>query len=239
VVRAAWTYAVKRRQFGFAARGLYRANRKHEAMRGQENNGGIAMLMIGWSIRMMMAGRIISIMVVVVCPTLVMIAPAELDITGQGIGEMQVMMGVIDAVHQRDVRLSGQHDSQRHAQNGHRASQRDKALTTQLCLALGSPTRQNAGNLAQLRTPATPGSTGSVLLPRPLQQSRQEHGYGGRLHQKSAVLGPIALMRNQTAQIVPISRARLIRSRCKALSSGKAIPAAMTRSVVNIAHPSA
>ena len=111
-------------------------------MRGQENNGGITMLMIRWSIRMMMASRGIPIMVVVVCPTLVMIAAAELDITSQSIGEMHVMMGMIDAVHQRDIRLSGQHDGQGHAQNGYRASQRDKAFAAQLRLAFGGPNRR-------------------------------------------------------------------------------------------------
>ena len=153
MVRAAWTYAGKRWRLGFAARGLHRANRKHEALCGQENNGGVAMLMIGRSVRMMMAGRGIPIMVVVVCPTLVMIAAAELDITGQSIGEMQVVIGVIDAVHQRDVRLPGQHDSQRHAQNGHRASQRDKALTAQLCLAFGSPTRRKRWQFSTVGDP--------------------------------------------------------------------------------------
>ena len=83
------------------------------------------MLVIGRTVRMVMVGRFIPIIVMVVYPTLVMIAGAKLHITGQRIGEMNVMMGVIDAVHQRDVRLPGQHDGQRHAQNGHRASQRD------------------------------------------------------------------------------------------------------------------
>jgi hypothetical protein len=81
VVRAAGTYTGKRWRLGFAAGALRRANCKHEALSGQENNGGIAMLMIRWSIRMMMAGRGIPIMVVVVRPTLVVIAAAELDIT--------------------------------------------------------------------------------------------------------------------------------------------------------------
>ena len=48
---------------------------------------------------MMMAGRRISIMVVV-RPTLVITAAAELDITSQSVGEMQVVIGMIDAVHQ-------------------------------------------------------------------------------------------------------------------------------------------
>ena len=73
---------------------------------------------------------------------LVMITEAKLHIASQRIGEMNVMMGVIDAVHQRDIRLSGQHDGQRQAQNGYRASQRDKALTAQLRLAFGGPSRR-------------------------------------------------------------------------------------------------
>ena len=125
MVRAARTYAGKRWQLGFAAGGLYGANCKYEALRGQENNGRITMLVIGWTARMVMVGRFIPIMVMVMCRALVMIAGANLDIAGQRIGEMNVMMGVIDAVHQRDVRLPGQHDRQRHAQNGYRASQWD------------------------------------------------------------------------------------------------------------------
>jgi hypothetical protein len=66
---------------------------------------------------------------------------------------MQVMMGVIDAVHQRDVGLPGQHDGQRHAQNGHRASQRDKALTTQLRLDFGSPTRRKHWQFSTVEDP--------------------------------------------------------------------------------------
>ena len=68
------------------------------------------MLVIGRTVRMVMIGRIIRIVMMVVCPTLVMIAGAKLDITGEGIREMNVMMGVIDPVHQRDIRLSGQQD---------------------------------------------------------------------------------------------------------------------------------
>ena len=99
------------------------------------------MLVIGRTVRMVMIGRGIPIMVVV-RPTLVMITEAQLHITSQSIGEMNVMMGMIDPVHQRDIRLSGQQDGQRHAQNGYRASQRDKALTDQLRLALGGPSRR-------------------------------------------------------------------------------------------------
>ena len=91
MVRAARTYAGKRWQLGFAAGGLYGANRKHKTLRGQENNGGITMLVIGRTVRMVMVGRGIRIMMMVVCPTLVMIAGANLDITGEGIGEMYVM----------------------------------------------------------------------------------------------------------------------------------------------------
>ena len=168
MVRAARTYAGKRWRLGFAAGRLYRANRKHEALRGQENNGGIAMLMIGRTVRMVMVGRGIRIMVMVVCPALVMIAGAKLDITGQRIGEMNVMMGVIDAVHQRDVGLPGQHDGQRHAQNGDRASQRDKALTAQQRLAFGSPSRRKRWQFSTVQDPGNAGSNVSVLLAQAL-----------------------------------------------------------------------
>ncbi len=141
MVRAARTYADECRRLAFAARRFHRANCKQKTLRGQENNGGIAMLVIGRTVRMVVVGCRIRIMVVV-CPTLVMITEAKLQITSQRIGEMNVMMGVIDAVHQRDIRLSGQHDGQRHAQNGYRALQRDKALTAQLRLAFGGPSRR-------------------------------------------------------------------------------------------------
>jgi hypothetical protein len=55
------------------------------------------MLMVGRTVRMVMIGRCIRIMMVV-CPTLIMIAGAKLHITGQRVGEMNVMVGVIDAV---------------------------------------------------------------------------------------------------------------------------------------------
>jgi hypothetical protein len=101
MVWGARTYAGECRRFGFAARCLYRANRKHDALRGQEDNGGIAMLMIGRTLRVVMVGGGIRIMVMmVVCPTLVMTANTRLDIAGEGIGEVNVMLGVIDTVHQ-------------------------------------------------------------------------------------------------------------------------------------------
>ena len=46
MVRAARAEAHKRRRFGFAARRLCRANRKHDALRGEKHNRGVAMLMI-------------------------------------------------------------------------------------------------------------------------------------------------------------------------------------------------
>jgi hypothetical protein len=142
MIRAAQTYAGERRRFGLASRRLYRANREHDALRSQEDNCGIAMLMVGGTVRVVMVGgRTRIMMVMVMCLTLVMIAGARLDIAGERIGEMNVMLGVIDPVHQRDVRLSGQHGSQRHAQNGNRASQRKKASTQQR-LALGNPSRR-------------------------------------------------------------------------------------------------
>jgi hypothetical protein len=90
------------------------------------------------------------------------------------------------------------------------------------------------------------GRRSAVIGERRESKHRSQHlSYGATnghdifLHQRSGVVGTIALMRNQTAQIVPISRPRFIKSRCKALLSGKIVPAAMTTSVVNTAHPSA
>ncbi len=77
MVRAARTYADECRRLAFAARRFHRANCKQKTLRGQENNGGIAMLVIGRTVRMVVVGCRIRIMVVV-CPTLVMITEAKL-----------------------------------------------------------------------------------------------------------------------------------------------------------------
>ena len=105
------------------------------------------------------------------------------------------------------------------------------------------------------------GRPRAVIGKRRVSKHRTQHqaGYGATnghgifLHQKirsirfsrkterplqSGTLGAIARMRNQITQIVHISRARFMDARCKALLSGEMIPPAMTRSVVNPAHPS-
>jgi len=139
MIRTARAYARIGQWLGFAAGRRYRANRKDDALRRQEDDCGIAMLMIGRTVRMVMVGRGIAIMVMVVDPALVMIPAAKCHVAGQGIGEMNMVMGVVDAVHQRDVGLSGQHDGHRHAQDGNRASQRNKAVTAQQRLASRQP----------------------------------------------------------------------------------------------------
>ena len=53
---------------------------------------------------MMGAGAIM--MMVMMGAALVVIAAAELDVASQRIGEMDVMVGVIDPVHQRDIGLA-------------------------------------------------------------------------------------------------------------------------------------
>ncbi len=112
------------------------------------------MLMIRCSMRVVIGGGI-CVMVMVVHGALLMIAGAKLDVAGERIGEVNVVMDVVDAVHQRDVGLSGQHDGERHAKDGDRASQRDKP-SAQLRLTFGGPTRRKRWNLAQLRPSATP-----------------------------------------------------------------------------------
>src|SRR2546430_2764721 len=98
MIRAARTYASERRRLGFAACCRQRANRKHDALRGQENDGGIAMLMIRWSVRVVV-GCGIRAMMMVMHATLFMISGAKLDIAGERIGEMNMVMGVVDPVH--------------------------------------------------------------------------------------------------------------------------------------------
>jgi hypothetical protein len=153
MIRTARAYARIGQWLGFAAGRRNRANRKHEALGGQENNSGVAMLMIGWTVRMVMVGCGIRTMVMVVYAALVMIAAAKLHVAGQRIGEMNVILRVVDAVHQRDVGLPRQHDGQRHAQYGDRASQRNKAVTIQQRLASGSPSRRKRWQFSTVQDP--------------------------------------------------------------------------------------
>ena len=103
MVRAARAYAGECRRFAFAARRLYRANRKHDALCREKHDRRVAMLMTGGIMRMVIgncaAAGIVMVMVVV-CPALVMIPAAKLHVAGQRIGEMNVMLRVVDAVHQ-------------------------------------------------------------------------------------------------------------------------------------------
>ena len=92
------------------------------------------------------------IVMMMVHPALVMITGAELHITGKRIGKMNVMVRVLDAVHQCDISLPGQHDGQRHAQNGDRASQRYKA-SAQRRLAFGNPTRRERWQFSTVQDP--------------------------------------------------------------------------------------
>jgi len=56
-------------------------------------------------------------------------------VAGERIGEMGVMMRVVQAVHQRDIGLPGQHKGERHAEHGYDAANRGKPVLKQRVLA--------------------------------------------------------------------------------------------------------
>jgi hypothetical protein len=65
--------------------------------------------MTGIGPRVIVIGRSTVMPMVMMKSALVVTASAELDIAGEGIGKMGVVMGVIDSVHQGDVALPRQH----------------------------------------------------------------------------------------------------------------------------------
>src|SRR4051812_13762391 len=99
MIGAARAYARESPRLRFATRGGNRANRKDENLRCQKDDAYIAMLMAG------SAGVIVIrfpaiMMVVMMRAALVVIATAELDVARQRIGEMHMVMSVVDPVHQ-------------------------------------------------------------------------------------------------------------------------------------------
>ena len=77
-----------------------------------------------------------AIMVVMMRAALIVAADAKSDIAGQWISEVNVMMGMVDAVHQRDIRLARKHDCEGHADHGHAASDKLHSANAQPWLAL-------------------------------------------------------------------------------------------------------
>ena len=137
MVRATRTYARERAWLYGATRVREGANRKNEILCRQENDTDIAMLVARVGARMVVIGGTAIMMMVVVRAALIVIAAAELDIARERIGEMDVVMGVIDTVHQGDKGLPGQHHGQRHAHHGDGASRKIVSSMVQNHLAGG------------------------------------------------------------------------------------------------------
>ncbi len=136
MIGTARAYADKRRRFGFATIRRYRTNDQHKALCREKYDGGIAMLVVGWA--MLVVGRAMRVVMIVGCVAriVVMVRPAlvantKLHVASKRIGEMRVMVRVVDAVHQRDIGLARQHDRERHAQDGDRCSKCTEALQVQ------------------------------------------------------------------------------------------------------------
>ena len=96
------------------------------------------MLMIGRIVRRMIVRQMVRIALMMIAARIVDVA-AKLDAACERVGKMHVMLRMLDAVHQRDVGLPGQHDGERHADDGDPASNRLESLKGQQRLALRLP----------------------------------------------------------------------------------------------------
>jgi hypothetical protein len=100
----------KGRRLGFAVRCRDRVGWQHEALRGKKHQGGIAV---------MMRKRIVCVVVVSANGIR---AAAILYIACERIGKVNVMMRMLDAIHDSDIRLRRQNEGERHAKKGDRSS---------------------------------------------------------------------------------------------------------------------
>ena len=120
--------------------------RKHEALRREEHDRRIAMLMVGGSLRVMVMMRCILAAVLVrrgLLRDMVLLMPARArtrtqNAARQGIGKVHVVIRMLDLVHQRDIGLAGQHHRQRHAKDGDGAAEDDVSAEAQTDLARGA-----------------------------------------------------------------------------------------------------
>jgi len=117
---------------------------------------------------MIMIGRNAGLVMVMRCSVAVRMgmmrrltaSRAIADVARQRIGEMGVVMGVIQTIHQRNVGLPGQHEGERHAKHGDGMSNRGKSSPSHMGLWL-RPKGRLPGNLAQLGA--------SAIGPKPAQ----------------------------------------------------------------------
>ena len=127
----------------FGAHGGHCASRQNKALRREKNDSGIAamlmprsigMVVIGGGVRflaMRMRARAMDVLVCVGMLLRTTVSQAIADVSGERIGEMGMMMRVVQAVHQRNVGLPRQHERQRHAEHGDSTAKQDKTLPMQ------------------------------------------------------------------------------------------------------------
>ena len=90
------------------------------------------MLMIGGTLRViMMMGKRVLRAVVMMMAARACRSAANLQIARERIGEMNVMVRVLDAVHERNIGLAGQHHRERHADHGDNTLKTGKPLPAQ------------------------------------------------------------------------------------------------------------
>ena len=126
-------------------------HRQNEALRREEHDRRIAVLVVGGTLTvvavvvmmrcslaavLMMRHRLaVMLMVRGQLRGMLMLRAAGFranDTASQRIGEVDVVMCVFDLVHERDVGLPGQHHCQRHAEDGDGASEGDVSAEAQL-----------------------------------------------------------------------------------------------------------
>jgi len=172
MIRAARAERHKRHVPGLAACLGHGAGRQHKALGGKKNNRRIAIVLMRRCIGIMVVGGRVRVVVMVVCAhTLIMfvcvrmlLRPAASRaiayVPGERIGEMAVMMRVIQAVHQRDVGLPGQHERKRHAEHRDSAPKRGKSLPVQHSLVRDHRDRRQ--HLSHMATAGQPSDLLSI-----------------------------------------------------------------------------
>jgi len=157
VIRTEQGNAGQRRQLSCAALRRNGAHCQNEILHGKKYNGCIAVLMIDGTVRMMIA-RTMRVAVRDILPAMMMPVRAVcvvlgnvlrsvvfvmsryvailmrrrgLNIPCKGIGKMCMMVGVVDTVHEGDIRLPRQHDGQRHANHGDKPPKGHQVAQTQ------------------------------------------------------------------------------------------------------------
>jgi hypothetical protein len=97
---------------------------QHKALLNQEDDSRIPVLMVGGIVRMGVVRRTEVVMMRAILRIMMMLMRVRivgqryLNIAGERIGEMRMVMGMVDTIHQRDIGLPRQHDRQRHADQG-------------------------------------------------------------------------------------------------------------------------